>query len=151
MWEQAVMAAEQQAEEENLSVLEEPLTSTAQEAFQHPPSGAYKKVLGMRVMKTRDGRDIPKDTRDLTFLRETGIRNPEQHLDTNDVSNLEGVPDVHDMNKVGLYDSVPISFYNAPVGRGGPQGHGGRQGKTNFARNDTYSVPIEYSKEREKP
>ena len=145
------MAAEQQAEMENASVLEEPMVSTQQEAFQAPPAGAYKKVLGMRVMRTRDGRDIPKDTRDLDFLRETGIRNPDQHLETQDVANLEGMPDVHNMEKQGLYDSVPITFYTASVGRGGEQGHAGRQGKTSFARNDGYSVPIEYSKDKEKP
>ena len=145
------MAAEQQAEQENLSVLEEPMVSTQQEAFQAPPSGAYKKVIGMRVMRTRDGRDIPKDTRDLEFLRETGIRNPAQHLETSDVSNLDGMPDVHDMEKQGLYNSVPITFYTAGGGRGGKQGHAGRQGKISFARDNKYSVPIEYSKEREKP
>ena len=56
MWDAATKAAEQQAEEENASVLEEPMVSTAQEAFQGPPPGAYKKVIGSRVMKTRDGR-----------------------------------------------------------------------------------------------
>ena len=34
MWDAATKAAEQQAEEENASVLEEPMVSTAQEAFQ---------------------------------------------------------------------------------------------------------------------
>lgn len=147
MWEMATAAAEQQAEEENRNVLEEPLVSTAQEAFQAPPSGAYKKVIGARVMKTRDGRDIPKDSRDLTFLRETGIRHPEQGLNTCDVSNVEHMPEAHAGD---LYSSKAVTFYSAPVARGGEQGFAGRAGTTNYARDDKFSVPIEYSREKEK-
>merc|ERR1719506_1654297 len=77
MWEAATQAAEAQAEEENRNVLKDPLVSTQQEAFQGPPAGAYKKPIGARVMKTRDGRDIPNDPRDLVFLKETGIRHPD--------------------------------------------------------------------------
>jgi len=93
-----------------------------------------------------------QDTRDLTFLIETGIRHPDQHLDTSDVSNLDGMPAVHAMNgKSDLYNSVPITFYTGAPGIGGAQGHAGRTGRTVFKRDDKFSVPIEYSKEMEKP
>lgn len=149
MWDLAAKDAEEQAEAENRGVLEEPLVSTAQEAFQAPPPGAYKKPLGARVMKTRDGRDIPKDTRDLTFLRETGIRQPEQNICTQDVGNVGDLPD-HIQGD--LYSSKAISFYNMQEAqvRGGEQGFAGRTTSANFARSSKFSVPIEYSADKEK-
>jgi len=147
MWELATRAAEQQAEEENRNVLEEPISSTTQEAYQAPPPGAYKKSIGSRVMKTRDGRDIPKDTRDLTFLTETGIRGPEQMLNTNDVGNADAIPR---QNVGDLYTSQAITYYSADVGTGGVQGFNGRTGNTNFGKESTFSVPIEYTSQPEK-
>lgn len=148
MWELATRAAEQQAEEENRNVLEEPISSTAQEAFQAPPPGAYKKVIGARVMKTRDGKDIPKDSRDLVFLRETGIRNPEQMQETYDVANEGEVPA---QNAGDLYTSQAITFYTAAPGMAGVQGFGGRTGGTDFGKNIKFSVPIEICADKEKP
>jgi len=149
MWEAATADAEQQADEENRNVLQEPLVSTAQEAYQAPPAGAYKKSIGSRVMKTRDGRDIPKDTRDLTFLKETGIRHPGQEVETSDVGGLGN--ELPPGQGSGLYDSQAITFYTAAPGIGGQQGHAGRTGKINFARDEKFSVPIEYCKQMEKP
>lgn len=142
MWDLASKAAEEQAEQENQNILDEPLVSTQQEAFQAPPPGAYKKVIGSRVMRTRDGRDIPNDTRDITFLRETGIRGPDTRLDYKDVSNEKEEND--------LYKTEAISFYTAAPAIGGTQGFAGRTGQQNFRKSSKYSVPIEYSREVEK-
>lgn len=147
MWELATRDAEQQAESENRGVLEEPLVSTTQEAYQAPPGGAYKKPIGARVMKTRDGRDIPNDTRDLTFLQETGIRHPDQLLNTSDVVNSNEVPS---QNQGDLYSSKAITFYSSDPGRAGVQTFNGRTGSANFNKESKFSVPIEYCQEKEK-
>lgn len=142
MWDLAAKNAEEQAEQENQNILDEPLVSTQQESFQAPPPGAYKKEIGSRVMRTRDGRDIPNDTRDVTFLVETGIRAPDTRQNYQDASNIEEEND--------LYKTEQITFYSAETGIGGTQGFAGRTGKTNFGRNSSFSVPIEYASAPEK-
>lgn len=143
MWEVAAKAAEAQAEQEHKNVLEEPMSSTAQEAFQAPPPGAYTKPIGQRVMKTRNARDIPNDTRDIQFLVEAGIRQPDTRINYSDVGNGT---DYH-LPECGkdLYNSTAITFYNAPVSHGGTQGFSGRKGHTdNRKTGNTISTPIEY-------
>jgi len=148
MWDLATQQAEQQADEENRNMMEEPLVSTQQESFQVPPGGAYKKPIGQRVMNTRDNRAIPNDTRDLTFLVETGIRMPDTRLDYQDVSNM---PEPQGAHKGDLYNSQAVTFYSADVGRGNMvQGFAGRTGSTKFGKASTFSTPIEYASQSEK-
>jgi hypothetical protein len=143
MWDLAKKSAEEQAEQENQNILDEPLVSTTQEAYQAPPPAAYTKPLGKRVMRTRDGRDIPDDTRDLTFLVESGIRHPDTRLEYKDASNTEEPPAQHAGD---LYNSVAITHYTAPK-LIGTDHYQGRTGKTNFGRphNESFSMPIEFT------
>jgi len=147
MWDLATQQAESQAEEENRNMMEEPLVSTQQESFQAPPAAAYTKPIGARVMNTRDGRPIPNDSRDITFLVESGIRHPDTQLDYKDVGNLSEPDGPH---KGDLYSAQAITFYAAEAGRGGTQGFAGRQGKATFGKAAGFSTPIEFCHQKEK-
>jgi len=148
MWDLAKQSAEQQAEQENQNILDEPIVSTTQEAYQAPPPGAYKKPIGQRVMRTRDGRDIPGDTRDITFLVETGIRNPDTRLEYKDASSLDELKGAHGGD---LYTSQAITHYSAPKTIGTDH-YQGRTGQTNFGRthDKAFSMPIEFTSASEK-
>jgi len=146
MWDLAAKQAEAQAEEENRNMMEEPLVSTVQESFQAPPEGAYTKPIGSRVMNTRDNRAIPNDTRDITFLVESGIRGPDTRLNYQDVGTLSEPTGPHHGD---VYTSQAITFYSGAPGRGSSS-FAGRAGTTKFGRGSQFSTPIEYSTQPEK-
>ena len=146
MWELATQEAEEEAVQSRI-LQQEPMVSTQQESFKAPPPSVYTKPIGSRVMNTRDLRPIPKDTRDLTFLVETGIRAPHTRMDYTDIGNLVQPEGPHTGD---LYTSQAITFYSAEPGRGGQQGFAGRTGKASFPKCTTYSTPVEFSYQKEK-
>merc|ERR1719424_1954519 len=70
---------DQQYKAENAGA-EDPYRTSTMDAQHHPPYEAYQKKLGQRVMQTRDGHQLPNDSRDIQFLVETGIRGPDTQI-----------------------------------------------------------------------
>eukprot|EP00658_Telonema_sp_P-2_P050060 TRINITY_DN3811_c0_g1_i10.p1 TRINITY_DN3811_c0_g1~~TRINITY_DN3811_c0_g1_i10.p1 ORF type:complete len:100 (-),score=5.11 TRINITY_DN3811_c0_g1_i10:253-552(-) len=98
-------------------------------------------------MRTRDGHNIPNDTRDMQFLIETGIRGPDVQVNRCDVS---AIPEANTA-RAHLYHDQAITFYSAAQGKGKiTDSTYGRRGQENFKSSRTFSTPIEYTYKSEK-
>jgi len=100
-------------------------------------------------MRTRDGHNLPNDSRDLTFLVETGIRAPDVLIERSDVFAHQET-----LDEVGtdLYGSQAITFYSANQGK--TSMHDtifGRRGTEDNRRDAKFSTPIEFCTQSEKP
>lgn len=142
MWEEATeeMKLDQQYKSENAGAAN-PYTTTTMESQQAPPQEAYHKRLGQRVMRTRDGHDLPNDSRDLQFLVESGIRGPDTQLDKTDAFAKQNVVA---NAQTDLYNDTAITFYSAKQGPNKMIDLSfGRKGTSDFKKNSGFSTPIE--------
>jgi len=144
MWDEATeeMKADQQYKAENAGS-EDPYRTSTMDAQHHPPYEAYQKKLGQRVMQTRDGHQLPNDSRDIQFLVETGIRGPDTQINKTDPFAKQAVVSAA---KTDLYNDAAITFYSAPRGVNKIVDLSyGRKNTDNFQRSAQFSTPIECS------
>eukprot|EP00656_Telonema_subtile_P000564 TRINITY_DN10258_c0_g1_i5.p1 TRINITY_DN10258_c0_g1~~TRINITY_DN10258_c0_g1_i5.p1 ORF type:complete len:103 (-),score=15.84 TRINITY_DN10258_c0_g1_i5:232-540(-) len=92
-------------------------------------------------MRTRDGHNIPNDSRDLQFLVETGIRAPDALLHRSDVFSKQ---EVLDQAGVDVYKDQAVTFYSAGQGKTNMcDTTYGRRGTADYKKSSSFSKPIE--------